>query len=250
MSHREPDGPSVSIIIKTKNQRHFLERSLPRILSQTLRDFEAIVVDSGSTDGALDVVRRHQSEYGPGIIHLLEIPPGDFHHVKTLNLAIERARGQYIVSLSGDAVPATDIWLESLARHFDDPLVAGVYGRQLADRDAQFLERLRVGQRYGEECIVKTKGQDHIFSNANSMFRKSLVEEYRPDESLPACEDYDWAREMHERGYKIVYEPAAAVHHAHRISTLAYLKRILWFRYLRFKIDHLRRWRWLWRTLP
>jgi rhamnosyltransferase len=250
MSHQQPDRPSISIIIKTKNQRPFIERSLASIFSQTLHDFETIVVDSGSTDGALDVVRRYQSQYGASRLRLLQIPPAEFHHVKTLNFAVERARGQYIVSLSGDAVPATDTWLESLVRHFDDPLVAGVYGRQLSDSEAHLLERLRVVQRYGDECIIKTKGQDHIFSNANSMFRKSLAEAYRPDESLPACEDYDWAREMHERGYKIVYEPGAAVHHAHRVSPPAYLWRVLWFRYLRFKIDHLRRWPWLWRTLP
>ncbi len=250
MSQQQAGAPAISIIIKTKNQRQFIERSLPSVLSQTRQDFEVIVVDSGSTDGALDIVKRYAAEFGASRMRLLQIEPAEFHHVKTLNFAIEQARGEYVVSLSGDAIPATGIWLENLAKHFADPTVAGVYGRQLSGGETQLLERLRVGQRYGEQVVIKTDGDDHIFSNANSMFRKSLAEEYRPDESLPACEDYDWAREMHRRGYKIVYEPLAAVYHAHRISAPAYLWRILWFRYLRFKIDHLRRWPGLWKALP
>lgn len=242
--------PKISIVIKTKNQRYFIERSLRSIFSQALQDFEVVIVDSGSTDGAAELVRRYESEYGTDRIRLLEIKPWEFHHVRTLNLGIEQARGEYIVSLSGDAIPASEIWLESLVKHFSDPTVAGVYGRHLADDDPQFLERVRVARRYEEHLMSKTEDQDHIFSNANSMFRRDLVEEYRLDESLPACEDYDWAREMQRRGYKIVYEPLAAVHHSHRLPILAYLKRILWFRYLRFKIDHLKRWRWLCRVLP
>lgn len=223
--------PKVSIVIKTRNQRNYLKDSLPAIYSQTYRDFEVIVVDSGSTDGTAELVSQHDAR-------LVPLASEQFGYARALNYGAKAAKGEYIVSLSGDAIPAREIWLQSLIQHFENPKVAGVYGRQLPKRDANLLERLKLYIRYPDHVVVQSK--NHIFSNANSAFRKELFERYPFDETLIACEDYDWAKKMQSWDYIIIYEPLAEVYHSHPYSILVTLRRILFFRYLRFKIDYLR----------
>src|SRR3712207_2042463 len=101
-----------SVVIITKNQRAFLQRSLPVIAAQ--RGFEeggleVIVVDSGSTDGAQEVVR---ASVGP--VRLVEIPPRTFTYARAHNAGAAQAQGDLLVRLSGDAIPADACWLSRL----------------------------------------------------------------------------------------------------------------------------------------
>ncbi|GAB3762850.1 glycosyltransferase family 2 protein [Spirosoma pomorum] len=53
--------PTVSIITITYNAERFLERTIESVLRQTATDYEYIIVDGGSTDGTLAIVRRYES---------------------------------------------------------------------------------------------------------------------------------------------------------------------------------------------
>jgi hypothetical protein len=59
-------------------------------------------------------------------------------------------------------------------------------------------------------------------SNANSALRRSLWLDLPFDERLPAAEDKAWAREMMERGWTVVYEPAAVTRHGRHGSSRAF----------------------------
>ena len=56
-----------------------------------------------------------------------------------------------------------------------------------------------------------------FFHNANSMIRRKIWEEVPFDNNLSGVEDRDWALKIVDRGFSIVYEPQAAVHHHHGI---------------------------------
>ena len=87
---------------------------------------ELLIVDSGSTDGSLDIARRHGAR-------VIEIPQSEFSHGLTRNLAIEEATGDVVVFLTQDSTPASDRWLASMLEGFaqsDD--VALVFGPHIA----------------------------------------------------------------------------------------------------------------------
>ncbi|MCL5411778.1 MAG: glycosyltransferase [Patescibacteria group bacterium] len=199
--------PLVSIIIITKNQKHFLEKSLPMIFNQTLRDFEVIMVDNGSKDGALELMGKFPVK----VIHLKK-----FGYALAHNTGIRASSGRYLVRLSGDVTPVNEHWLANLIKNFDDSSVAGVYSRWVLPEKVNLLEKTMMPiywKLLGSKRRIHSRF--HILAGQSAVVRRDLWERYPYNESVPICEDYDWARHFQGLGYKIVYEPESLVYHGH-----------------------------------
>ncbi|HPC15657.1 MAG TPA: glycosyltransferase [Candidatus Hydrogenedentes bacterium] len=207
---------SVSLVLVMKNERKNIERIFPTILSQEFdAPVEYIYVDSGSTDGTIEFMR----EQGVGAI---VIPPEEFHHGRTRNLAARRAKNDVIVFLSGDAAPTGPRWLYNLVRHFDDPKVGAVYGRQIPPEGMGPMRRHALEHEYPAEGFVRdlaAAGSIHPglfrFSNANSAVRRELWQRFPYNETVVLAEDQGMCRDVLMAGYRVVYDPEAAVVHGH-----------------------------------
>jgi rhamnosyltransferase len=216
----------VSIIVLTKNDRPHLERLLPTVVAQAGKmSSELIAVDSGSNDGTLELLRRFP-------IRIAEIPPEDFHHARTRNFAASLAKGRTLVFLSQDAIPASATWLESMMANFDDPNVGAVYGRQLPKTGCSLERQHALDTVYGERRLVKDPTHRnglgyrfYHFSDVNAAIRRNVWEKTQFPEDLKVFEDLGIAKRILDSGWKIVYEPGAAVIHSHDHSTLELLKR-------------------------
>src|SRR5947209_12899649 len=139
----------VSILLLTKNGGSDLEQLLPAVFSQKLcGTFDVIAVDSGSTDGSLDLLSRFP-------IVVKQIPPSDFHHARTRNYAATFATGNILAFLSQDAIPATDDWLQALVSNFADPQVGAVYGRQFPKPNSSFERQDALDAVYGDKKLIK-----------------------------------------------------------------------------------------------
>lgn len=216
----------VSILLLTKNGRRDLDRVLPALFHQkTAATFEIIAVDSGSTDGTLELLRLFPVE-------VTQIPSHRFHHARTRNLAASLAQGEILVFLSQDAIPAAEDWLETMISNFRDPRVGAVYGRQVPKPGSSTERRDVFDAIYGESRMVKDPERRNAmgyrfyhFSNVNAAIRRSVWERNRFPEELKVFEDLGIAKGILDDGWKIVYEPKAAVFHSHTHSTVGLLKR-------------------------
>ncbi len=200
--------PQTSIVVRTLNEEKHLGNLLRAIEEQEYKDWEIIVVDSGSTDGTLDIARRHK-------VKLIEIPSRDFTFGYALNVGCKAARGNYLVFASAHVLPMHARWLGSLVAPFADERVAMVYGRQKGDREAKFSERMDLHRLFGTKPFNSERPVDYA-NNANAAVRRALWEETPFDEYLFGLEDIAWAREMTARGLLVHYAPEAAVYHIHR----------------------------------
>ena len=203
---------TVSIVIRTKNEEVFLPQTLESIYSQEFRDFDVIVVDSGSSDGTLNIVRGFKS------IKLVQIRSEEFTYGRALNIGTAEAAGNVVVFLSAHAIPANDRWLSSLVGHFTDASVAGVYGKQLPHGNAYPPVRAQLLGRFKSTSQAQTSPDQHFFSNANAAIRRDVWERTPFNEEICYCEDQMWARTVLSLGHKIMYEPEAAVYHSHNES--------------------------------
>jgi rhamnosyltransferase len=215
-----------SILILTKNDADGARACLEAVYSQkNTGPFEVVVIDSGSTDGTLDAVRRFP-------VRLEQIPAEHFHHARTRNLAARHAKGEFMVFLSQDAVPTSTEWLQAMLSNFTDSAIGAVYGRQLPKQGSSMERQDALNTLYGEQKMVKDPASQkergylfYHFSNVNAALRRSVWQSSPFPENLKVFEDLGIAKLMLDSGWKIAYEPAAAVFHSHRHSTVGLFKR-------------------------
>ena len=216
----------VSILLPVKNNAATLGELLHATEEQDYSgDVETVIVDSGSTDGSLDIARDHG-------VALHRIPPGEFHHGRTRNLLASLSRGERLVFLSADATPASSAWLSELIRETDAPSVAGAYSRQLPRPGASPIEAYFLGHLYGPvRRVQRHDGRDWLdmehtlFSNVSSCIKRELWQRFPFDETTIMSEDQIWSRQVLLAGYDLVYSPAAAVYHSHDYSIAGAFKR-------------------------
>lgn len=226
-----------SVIIPTKNAGRLFEKVLDRVLEQdTPWPFEVIVIDSGSSDGTLDVVRARPS------VRLIEIPPAEFGHGRTRNRAIAEARGEFCALLTHDALPEDRAWLRSLVGAVEqDDRIAGAFGRHLAYPEASpFTHRDLTGHFAGflNLPLVVSREMDperfahdigwrqvlHFYSDNNSCLRRSVWEQI-PYPDVDFAEDQIWALRIIEAGWHKAYAHDAVVYHSHDYGVFERLQR-------------------------
>ena len=211
---------TVSIVIRAKNEAGAIGETLERVHQQVGAPvFEVIIVDSGSTDGTLDIARRFP-------VHLIEIPPRSFTYGRALNLGIAAARGEFVVALSAHSAPLGDRWLANLLEPFRDPTVGAVYGRHLPRSNATKLELFGMWLSGVTSETPRRQERDMMFSNANGAFRRGLALEHPFDERLPGAEDLAWADWIERQGWAVYYQPSATVYHSHGESLGKLLRRM------------------------
>lgn len=227
----------VSIVIPTRNGAATLPALLDAIWKQRAPrggQVETIAIDSGSTDGTLEILKGK-------VHHLIPIPPHTFDHGLTRNIGIMQARGDFVVMLVQDAVPASDTWLEALiAPLLADDRVAGTFARQQPAPGASGTARRNLkrwvasGDRALTQMVADERELDLLtpmqrlkrcaFDNVCSCIRRSVWIEH-PFRSAPIAEDLQWAHEVLLAGYTLAFVPEAVVFHSHDRSPWYEFKR-------------------------
>ncbi|MBN1530848.1 MAG: glycosyltransferase [Thermoleophilaceae bacterium] len=226
--------PSISVVIPVKDGGERFGALLEALRRE--RPDEVLVVDSGSRDGSVERARAAGAR-------VVEIPPEEFGHGRTRNLAAERTTGDLICFLTQDAVPAEG-WLDAYRDAFElGERVGAAYGPHLPHPDtspmiARELTEFFAGFAPDGRPVVQGPGDPLFLSNVNACYRRECWEEIRfPD--VPYAEDQAFARAMPAAGWSKVYSPGAAVLHAHDYGPVEFMRRYFdEYRGLRETIDH------------
>lgn len=221
-------APRVSVVIPTLNGRETLPAVLDRLAEQgTDFAFETLAIDSGSTDGSVELLRGR-------VDCLIRIDRRAFDHGLTRNLGVERARGELVVLMVQDAVPASSGWLAALTRPLDqDATLAGTFARQVSRAGASGVTRFyherwlaasrepRVSRVRDAAAFSKLSPMDRyrlcVFDNVCSCIRRSVWERHL-FRATSIAEDLQWARDVLLAGYGLAYVPDAVVEHSHERS--------------------------------
>jgi GT2 family glycosyltransferase len=227
--------PSVSILIPTWNGAATLPVLLTSLAAQKTDVLvETVVIDSGSTDGTLDLVSGR-------VDRLLRVEPGRFNHGLTRNAGIAECRGDLVILLVQDAVPATTGWLAALIRPFQgDERLAGAFARQIPRPDASAVTRYyaaryaasgetpRLAAVADRDAFLALASPERLalctFDNVCSCVRRAVWVKH-PFAKTAIAEDLEWARDVLLAGYRLAFVPEAAVIHSHERSARYEFKR-------------------------
>jgi glycosyltransferase involved in cell wall biosynthesis len=88
------EQPKISIVTPSFNQGKFIDQNIQSVLAQNYPDFEHIIIDGGSSDGTIDVLKKHP--------HLKWISEPDRGQAHALNKGFQMAQGEVIGWLNSD----------------------------------------------------------------------------------------------------------------------------------------------------
>lgn len=203
-------NPSVSIILRSFNEAWALRETLPALVSQNYKQWELIVIDSGSTDGSVERFRQFQPR------HLIQIPHKEYNPARVMNLGMELAASNSAIFLNADATPQGPDWLGPLVTALLDPQVAAVFGRQIPRPDCQAV----FAHDY-ERCFGTNRESakwEHFFSMASSGIRKDIWIKRGFNERMQYSEDDEYTRWCRAQGHRIVYAPDSVAMHSHNYT--------------------------------
>ena len=198
----------IAVIIRTKNEERWIAHCLKRVLDQTLGDLDIILIDNNSTDKTVEYARQVYPDIK--VVSIDRYYPGE-----AINRGIRTSRAEYLAILSAHCLPVDKYWLENLYMNFDNPQIAGVYGRQIPLSHTGEGDKRDLINTFGLDKRIQVK--DSFFHNANSMILRKVWAQYPFDSHVANIEDRIWGKQVIDAGFSLVYEPAAPVYHYHGI---------------------------------
>ena len=198
-SHAVATQPLVTIVTPSLNQGNFLEATLLSVQNQTYSSLEHVVIDGGSTDQTLGLLRRYESRY-------------------TLRWCSEPDAGQAAAANKGFVRAKGDIvgWLNSDDVYFSPTTIEEVV--------AAFQQRPTVGVLYGDAALINSDGLIYRFipslkrmsfrrlgyycPNLVSCFmRRQIVQAFPLREDLHYRSDHEYWLRLCRAGVQFSYVP-------------------------------------------
>ena len=202
--------PLVSIIMRSRNEGWALRETLPVVRAQEYTNWELIVIDSGSTDGSVELIRRAQPA------HFIQIAPEAYNPGRVMNQGMRLARSDYGIFLNADATPQGPGWLRPLVHALFDSQVAAAFGRQIPRPDCHAVFAHDYERCFGSQR--QSAPWEHFFSMASSGIRKDIWARRGFTERLQYSEDDEYTRWCRAQGSSVVYVPASIVMHSHNYT--------------------------------
>jgi rhamnosyltransferase len=161
------------------------------------------VVDSGSSDGTLEIALRRADR-------VVQMPPEEFTFGKALNVGALEAKGSIHFAISSHCHPERDDWIERSLAHYERADVAATCGaRSFPNGDP--LEGV-----YFEDLEHARAHPEWGFSNHASSWRADVWRRFPFDEHIPAAEDREWSWRVLGADMTIALDPELWVDLSHR----------------------------------
>ncbi len=190
-------APTVSVLMGVYNGEAFLAEAIESILHQTMKDFEFVIVDDGSTDGTGEILRR----YAAADARVRVVTRGHEGLIASLNFGRGIAQGKYIARMDADDVAFPDRLAKQIAFLDAHPNVAVVGGAiQMINDRGVVLETIALPQ--SDDAIKELLLRENAMAHVTAVIRRDVLNAvggYR--RAFAQAEDYDlWLRvaDQHE----------------------------------------------------
>lgn len=186
--------PKITIVTPSLNQGKYLESTICSILDQGYTNLEYIIIDGGSNDGSVDIIKKYDRYINYWITE------SDGGQSEAINKGLIRATGKFITWVNSDDMLEPGI-LAKIPAQFNDENVGLVFGRSISFGD-NLTDKL--SSEISDELYPKILGKV-AFPQPASFFRREVLLRFGLlDESLHYGMDYDLFVRI-ALNYEVVY---------------------------------------------
>ena len=179
-----PSWPRISIVTPSFNQAEFLERTLRSVLDQEYPNLEYIIIDGGSTDGSVDIIRRYENRLA------FWVSEADSGQTSAINKGLRRATGEWVAWQNSDDIYYPGVFHDLAAAVSQHPKAELIIGdMMLIDEQDHSLRDIR----YVRPCYRGLLAEGMVLTNQAAFWRRSLHEKIGLlNEEYHYAFDYEW----------------------------------------------------------
>jgi lipopolysaccharide/colanic/teichoic acid biosynthesis glycosyltransferase/GT2 family glycosyltransferase len=215
-----------SVIVPVYNGSATIERCLAALAKQTIAAarYEIILVDDGSTDDTADKITAWSRQYPQLTLRLIQQPNAG--PAAARNRGAQVAHAPLLLFTDADCAP-TPSWIAAMLAAFEDPTVMGAKGAYLTEQTALVP---RFVQAEYEDRYDRMRGQPQIdfIDTYSAAYRRTIFLEnggFDPIFTTASVEDQEFSFRLAQKGYLLVFAPAAQVVHFHDRDVADYARR-------------------------
>ena len=188
--------PKVTVLMTVYNGERYLKECMDSVLSQSFKDFEFLIVDDCGADSSKDIIKSYKDDR----IRLIENKQ-NVSQVRSLNIGLEHAQGEYIARMDQD-----DVMMKNrLERQLDfldkrqDISIVGTWGEAI-DENGKVFDTFCYPTK-NEEIVGGILYSGNPLMHMSVIFKKdAVISVGKYDESRSFAEDYDlWTRLLLKR---------------------------------------------------
>lgn len=209
--------PKLSVIIPVYNEESCIEKCLNSLKNQTYHNFEIIVVDDGSTDKTLNIVKKsntpiyHQNHKGPG---------------SARNLGAEKSKGEILIFVDADMTFDKD-FLNDLTKPIRDGSETGTFSKNefLDNKENIWARCWSINRNWPEDLLIPPDSPD-----TSPVFRAILKKEFLKVGGFDITGEYtdDWSLSR-KLGKQAIATQGAKYFHSNPASVSEVISQARWF---------------------
>ena len=217
---------TITVIVPTMEAERCLPGLLTSLHDQQISVDEIIIIDTSSVDKTVEIAEKFDC-----IVYTQK--QSEFSHGSARNLGGYKAKGDILVFLTQDVLPAGKDFLTELVRPIKMGLASAVTARQIPFPDASPIEKLTRAYNYPDQSNLRTL-QDVkemgikavFFSNSSSAIeRETFFNLGGFSEEVIVDEDLEFCARLLKAGYSVAYQSHAVVYHSHNYNLKQIIKR-------------------------
>lgn len=189
----------VTVITPSYNQGRFIEETINSVLNQTYRNIEYIIIDGGSTDNTMDIIRKYQDKIDI-VVHEKDNGQSD-----AINKGFRMAHGELVGWINSDDILNPDCVEKIVGMYEAHPDGAIYYGSKIDVIDAVSQKQKEWGTKIPDREYLLRKRYDVV--QPGSFYRTDLVKEVGYlDASIHYCMDLDLFLKLLTKGKIYSYD--------------------------------------------
>ena len=179
---------NISVVIPSYNRKEFLKRSIDSVINQTIKPFEIIVVDDGSTDGTESIIKGHYD-----FVKFIKQKNKGVSAAR--NIGIKVSIGKWICFLDSDDEWKKDKLEKQINAMKSNPGYKFFHSNEIWIKNGLRINQKKKHKKYGGDIFDKCLDMCRI-SPSSVMIDKTVFDEVGNfNEDLVVCEDYElWLR--------------------------------------------------------